>query len=58
MRLGHIPENMDDKRFLFFEEGWLYFYGSWTGTCIYALRLDWSPNGVLVVDGWVNRDPD
>jgi len=58
MRLGHIPEDMDDKWFVFFEDGWLYFHRSWTGACIYALWLDGSPNGVRVVDGWVSRDAD
>lgn len=36
LRLGHIPEDMDDKWFIFFEKGWLYFYRSWTGDCIFG----------------------
>jgi hypothetical protein len=55
---GHIPADMDDKWFIFFEDGWLYFHRSWTGHCIYAIRLDGSPAGVRVVEAWVNRDKD
>ena len=54
--LGHIPEDMDDKWFIFFEEGWLYFHRSWTGHCIFAVRLDGSPNGIRVTDAWASRN--
>ncbi|WP_243395651.1 hypothetical protein [Sphingomonas oleivorans] len=47
---------MDDKWFIFFENGWLYFHRSRTGACIYGLRLDGSPHGVRVIEGWVSRD--
>jgi hypothetical protein len=53
---GHIPQDMDDKWFIYFEDGWLYFHRSWTGACVYALRLDGSPSGVRVIDGWVSRN--
>jgi hypothetical protein len=56
IRHGHIPEDMDDKWFIFFEDGWLYFHRSWTGQCIYGIRLDGSPNGVRTVEAWVNDD--
>lgn len=54
---GFIPKEMENKWFIFFEQGWLYFHRSWTGACIYALRLDGSPAGVRVAESWVNRDP-
>jgi hypothetical protein len=56
IRRGHIPEDMDDKWFIFFEAGWLYFHRSWTGHCIYGVRLDSAPNGVRLVNAWVNDD--
>ncbi|QGZ93363.1 hypothetical protein [Terricaulis silvestris] len=56
MRRGFIPESMDDKWFIFFENGWLYFHRSWTGACIFGARLDVSPAGVRVVDVWASRD--
>jgi len=56
--LGHIPEDQDDRWFIFFENGWLYFHRSWTGACIYGLRLDGSPNGVRVVEAWVSAEKE
>lgn len=55
---GHVPSDMDDKWFIFFEDGWLYFHRSWTGHCIFAVRLDGSPNGVRVIEAWVNRNQE
>jgi len=37
---GLIPEEMEDKWFIFFEEDWLYFHRSWTGTMTYKLRIN------------------
>jgi hypothetical protein len=56
IRRGHFPEDMDDKWFIFFEDGWLYFHRSWTGHCIYGIRLDGSPCGICLVEAWVNDD--
>ena len=56
---GLIPEAMEDKWFIYFEDEWLRFHRSWTGAFIYALRLDRSPGGgVRVVEAWANRDPE
>jgi len=52
MRQGFVPADMDDRWFIFFEDGWLYFHRSWTGACIFGLRLD----GAGIVEGWVSRD--
>jgi hypothetical protein len=49
---------MEDKWFIYFAEGWLRFHRSWTGAYIYGLCLDRSPAGALVIDSWVNRDPE
>lgn len=55
---GLVPREMEDKWFICVHDGWLLFHRSWTGACIYGLRLDGSPAGVRVVDSWVNRDPN
>ena len=54
--LGVIPEQMEDKWFIYHEDGWLRFHRSWTGAFIYALRLEGTPSGVRVAESWVNRD--
>jgi hypothetical protein len=56
IRDGHIPKNMDDMWFVYFEDGWLNFHRSWTGAHIFALRLEISSAGVRVVDAWASRD--
>ncbi len=40
MRSGFVPRNMDDRWFVYFEEGWLNFHRSWTGSHVFAVRLD------------------
>jgi hypothetical protein len=55
---GFIPKEMEDKWFIYFEDGWLWFHRSWTGAVIYAVRLDGSSAGVRVVESWVNRNPE
>ena len=56
LMLGLVPDQMEDKWFVYFDDGWLRFHRSWTGAFVYALRLDGSPAGVRVVDSWVNRN--
>ena len=53
---GLIPEQMEDKWFVYYEDGWLRFHRSWTGVFVYGLRLDGSPAGVRVTESWVNRN--
>ena len=57
IRDGLLPRAMEDKWFIYFLDGWLYFHRSWTGACIYAVRFDGSPAGVRAIDSWVSRDP-
>lgn len=52
---GFTPENQDDKWFIFSKEDWVYFHRSWTGICIYQLRLESSGQGYRVAEAWVNN---
>lgn len=58
MMQGFIPKQMEDKWFIYFEDGWLWFRRIWTGVAIYALRLDGSPRGVRVTESWAHPDPE
>jgi len=58
MLAGHIPEAMDDRWFILMEEGWLLFHRSWTGYCIFGLKVDTLPEGVSISEGWVSRNAD
>jgi len=47
---------MDDKWAIFLEDDWLYFHRSWTGVCIYMLRLESIEDGYRIAEAWVNRE--
>lgn len=55
IKRGVIPEEMEDKWFIFFEEPWLYFHRSWTGEGVYGVEFRTSHHGALVVASWVGR---
>lgn len=54
IRLGHIPESMEDKWFWYYEDDKLHIYRSWTGYCIYVVTF--RPDSDLLHVA-VNRDP-
>ncbi len=54
---GLIPEQMEDKWFIYLESDWVNFHRSWTGYWVYRLRLVRVPSGYKVTEAWVNRDP-
>lgn len=39
LQYGHIPQEMEDKWFMYYDEGKFYFYRSWTGFCIYVVSV-------------------
>jgi hypothetical protein len=55
---GVIPEEMEDKWFIYEEGGWLNFHRSWTGLCNYRVRLRKTPNGGEIAEAWVSRQED
>ena len=55
---GLVPARMEDKWFIFFEDGWLYLHRSWTGACIYVVRLAEDDDGSVVKEAWVSRAPE
>ena len=54
--LGLVPEEMEDKWFIYYEEPWLYLHRSWTGYCIYKVRFRECPAGFEVAEALVNRE--
>jgi hypothetical protein len=58
IRRGLVPEQMEDKWFIYWEDDALFFHRSWTGVCVYVVRFV-SHDGVYkMVQADVNRDPD
>jgi len=58
MNAGHVPEGMDDRWFILMGNDWLYFHRSWTGQCIFGLKVDGLSEGVAINQGWVSRKAD
>jgi len=57
IRRGLVPEQMEDKWFIFWEDDALLFHRSWTGHCIYVVRFLCSESLCRMVSAEVNRDP-
>lgn len=66
MKKGLIPQEMEDKWFVYFDESEmkLYFHRSWTGNCVYILQFeevggdDSEGQQFLATRVEVNRDPE
>lgn len=56
IRLGFIPQAMEDKWFMFTEDDTLYVHRSWTGYCIYQLRFRKEGSKYVVAGAFANRD--
>jgi hypothetical protein len=56
MQKGLIPKDMDDRWFIYFEDDWLFFHRSWTGYCVYQVRLEPCASGWCIAETWVNGD--
>lgn len=54
---GFIPQTPEDKWFIYLDGEWLYFHRSWTGTCVFKLRLVPANGHYEATEAVVNRDP-
>ena len=55
--MGLIPQQMEDKWFIFYEEPWLYLHRSWTGFCIFKVCFEVVDEYAAVTEALVNREP-
>lgn len=58
IRIGLVPEVMEDKWFIYWEDNTLFFHRSWTGFCIYIVRFSPQGDNFRMVQADVNRDPE
>lgn len=56
LRHGLVPEDMEDKWFIYFEEPHLYLHHSWTGQPIYRLTISARDGGASVVEALCAND--
>jgi ADP-ribosyl-[dinitrogen reductase] hydrolase len=52
---GLMPQQQEDKWFIFFEDNWLYFHRSWTGLGIYKAQLIKEEKGYAIKEFWAER---
>ena len=53
---GFIPQSMDDRWFFFTEGAWTQFHRSWTGYCIFRVRVVSCRKRWRVAEVWVSRN--
>lgn len=56
LQCGSIPEQMEDKWFIYFKDNKLYCHRSWTGFCIYIAEFEVSEESSKIIKVTVNRD--
>jgi len=58
IKRGVIPEEMEDKWFVYWEDDKLHFHRSWTGFCVYVATFTCDDDGATAVEADLNRDPE
>jgi hypothetical protein len=56
LKAGLIPQAMEDKWFVYYDEPHLFFHRSWTGQPVYRLTLRNVPNGFEVTEALWSKD--
>ena len=56
LQQGFVPDQMEDKWFIYFEDNKLYFHRSWVGFCIYIVEFEVGEKSSQIVKVIVNRD--
>ncbi len=54
---GLIPQQMEDKWFVYFQHNALFFHRSWTGFFVYRVTLEKQGEDYRVQEAIVSRDP-
>ncbi len=55
---GLIPQQMEDKWFVYYENQWLYFHRSWTGYGMYQAKLNKEIDGYSIKEFLVERNQE
>lgn len=58
IKQGLIPEVMEDKWFVYFQDDVLYLHRSWTGFCIFQVQFQPCGSGYQVSQVLVSRDAE
>lgn len=55
---GLIPQQMEDKWFIYYENEWIYLHRSWTGYGVYKTKLNKETNGYSIKEFWAERNQE
>lgn len=55
---GLIPQQMEDKWFIYYEKEWLYFHRSWTGNGMYRAKINKETDGYSITEFWAERNQE
>jgi len=58
LKNGLIPQQMEDKWFIYYENEWLYCHRSWTGNGIYKAKLNKVIDGYTIKEFWAERNQE
>ena len=58
LKIGLVPNEMEDKWFVYCEKGYIHFHRSWTGYEIYRAKLQINKEGGKIIGFWVEQDID
>jgi len=58
LKYGLIPQQMEDKWFIYYENEWLYFHRSWTGNGMYTAKLNKVSGGYCINEFWAEKNQD
>ena len=56
LKTGLIPQQMEDKWFIYYEEPHLFFHRSWTGKPVYRLTIKSTPKEAQIVEVLWSKD--
>jgi hypothetical protein len=58
IRRGVVPQQMEDKWFIYWKDDSLFFHRSWTGFCIYVVGFAAEDDSYRMIEADVNQDPE
>jgi hypothetical protein len=58
IKLGLMPQQQEDKWFLYWDDSRLWMHRSWTGFCLFVVRFEADGDGARMVGAEVNREPE
>ncbi|MBS9525528.1 hypothetical protein KI659_16040 [Litoribacter alkaliphilus] len=57
LKRGFVPKQMEDKWFVFYEKGWIYFHRSWTGYGIFRAEIKNVKGKFSITEFYAERNP-